>query len=546
MHKVYHRILRMLRFPRLSFHALGLRYAFAVRIACFLIVMTGAAGIGVVSMDRAQASLHDMYASELSTASVVGRMMNYYESSMGEVQESLQMKLPSRTETAVSDLTANQSLVVRMWGEYQAVAGGLPPSDEMQQFAAHKASMDKYLDKVLASLKEEKYDDAIETRDNLLQSMYVSLQSDAANLLGKVAQSGSARYAAVSGQVARARWYMLGTLGAGLVLALVLDIWLLRRVLVELGAASKLATDITHGRLGHEAKPHTRDELGVLARSLADMDGKLSEIVRDMGEGATTLRIASARITVGSDELAGRTQSQAAALEQSNAQVGQLAAAAARHAGTARTVDQEVRTVRERAEHGSSVLARTMTAMGEIHTDSRRVAEIVGLIDEVAFQTNLLALNAAVEAARAGEHGRGFAVVAAEVRRLSLRCSAAAREIKVLVAESGERVQAGAVLAADSGAALAEITAGVQRVAGHIASMARDSHEQSMAFEQIHAAFDEMNDITQKNTDLVDEMAAACRLLQGQADALGAQVAFFRIDDAEWDDMATDIRTPVH
>jgi methyl-accepting chemotaxis protein len=526
----------MRRFARFSFRSLGLRHAFAVRIACFLLVMAAAASIGVLSMGKAQASLHDMYASELSTASVVGRVMNYYESSMGEVQESLQMKLPSRTETAVSTLAANQSLIARMWREYLAVAAGMPASDEMQLFASHKEAMDKYFGKIASSLKDEKYDEAIGTRDDLLQSMYVTLQSDAANLLGKVAETGSARYAAVSAEVARARWSMLGTLGGGLVVALILDIWLLRRVLVELGAASRLAVDITQGKLGHEPKEHTRDELGVLARSLADMDGKLSEIVRDMGEGATTLRIASARITVGSDELAGRTQSQAAALEQSNAQIGQLASAASRHADTARTVDLEVRGVRERADHGSQVLTRTIAAMDEIHADSGRVAVIVGVIDEIAFQTNLLALNAAVEAARAGEHGRGFAVVASEVRRLSQRCSSSAREIKELVGESGERVRAGAKLATESGAALAGIAQGVQRVAGHIASMARDSQEQSMAFEQIHAAFDEMNDITQKNTELVDDMASACRLLQRQADALGTQVNYFQIDDAGWDE----------
>ncbi len=528
----------MFRLPRLSLRSLGLRHAFAVRMACFLVVMAAAAAIGVLSTGKAQASLHDMYASELSTASVVGRVMNYYEGSMGEVQESLQMKLPSRTETAVSALATNQSLVGRMWGEYQAIAAGVPVSDEMQQFASHKAAMDKYFGKIAASLKDEKYDEATQTRDDVLQSMYATLQSDAANLLGTVAQTGSARYAAVSAEVMRARWTILGTLGGGLVLALILDIWLLRRVLVELGAASRLASDITQGKLGHEPKEHTRDELGVLARSLADMDGKLSEIVRDMGEGATTLRIASARIIVGSDELAGRTQSQAAALEQSNAQIGQLASAASRHADTARTVDQEVRGVRERAEHGSQVLTRTIAAMDEIHADSGRVAVIVGLIDEIAFQTNLLALNAAVEAARAGEHGRGFAVVASEVRRLSQRCSSSAREIKELVGESSERVRAGARLAAESGVALAGIAEGVQRVAAHIASMARDSQEQSLAFEQIHAAFDEMNDITQKNTELVDDMAAACRLLQRQADALGAQVNYFHVDEAGLDETA--------
>jgi methyl-accepting chemotaxis protein len=516
---------------RFRIGSLGLRYAFAVRIVCFALVMAVAAAIGLGAMSKAQSSLHDMYANELSTASVVGRMMNYYEASTIEVKESVQSKLPSRVETALTNLGTNQSLVERMWKEYLAVSGGVPAGDEMQQFVLHKQSLDKQIGKIIVSLKAEHYDDAQETQDDLLVPVYQSLQSDSADLLAKVSLAGQARYETLKAGVDHARWWFLSTLGAGLIVALMLDMWLLRRVLAGLLAASRLAHDIAEGRLGHRVAVSTNDELGQLSRALAGMDGKLCAIVGEMGDGADTVRTASARIAAGSGELAKRTQVQAAALEESAAQLTQLGAAVREHADRAKAADGEARSVHQRAEYGSEVLTRTMAAMREMHADSARVAEIVGIIEGIAFQTNLLALNAAVEAARAGEHGRGFAVVAAEVRILSQRCSVSAKEIKALVAESSERAQAGTRLATDSSAVLNEIVGGVSKVAGQLDAMARGSREQSVAIEQINAAFGEMNGITHKNADLVDDMAVACRSLLGQADALGARVGFFAIAD---------------
>jgi methyl-accepting chemotaxis protein len=525
---------------RFRFATLGLRYAFAVRIVCFALVMVIATVIGLGAMTRAQASLHDMYANELSTASVVGRMMNEYEASSIEVKESVQSKLPSRVETALTNLGTNQGLVERMWKEYLVVSGGIPAGDEMQQFVLHKQSLDKQIGKIIVSLKAEHYDDAQEIQDDLLVPVYQSLQSDSADLLAKVSEAGQARYETLKTGVDHARWWFLSTLGAGLVIAFVLDMWLLRRVLAGLRAASGLAHDIAGGKLGHRATVSTNDELGQLSRALAGMDGKLCAIVGEMGNGADTVRTASARIAAGSGELAKRTQVQAAALEQSAAQLTQLGAAVREHADRAKAADGEARSVHQRAEYGNEVLSRTVAAMREMHADSARVAEIVGIIEGIAFQTNLLALNAAVEAARAGEHGRGFAVVAAEVRTLSQRCSVSAREIKTLVAESSERARTGTRLATDSGVVLSEIVGGVSKVAGQLEAMARGSREQSVAIEQINAAFGEMNGITHKNADLVDDMALACRALLRQADALGARVGFFAIANDVRDDTGAD------
>jgi methyl-accepting chemotaxis protein len=184
---------------------------------------------------------------------------------------------------------------------------------------------------------------------------------------------------------------------------------------------------------------------------------------------------------------------------------------------------------REQAERGGEVAARAVEAMGEINASSRKIADIVGLIDEIAFQTNLLSLNAAVEAARAGEQGRGFAVVASEVRNLSQRSAAAAKEIKALINESVERVQAGSELVDQSGAALTDIVDSVKKVTDIVAEIAAASQEQSAGIDQVNRAVTQMDEMTQQNAALVEEAAAAARAMQDQAGELQRQVKFFRL-----------------
>jgi methyl-accepting chemotaxis protein len=187
---------------------------------------------------------------------------------------------------------------------------------------------------------------------------------------------------------------------------------------------------------------------------------------------------------------------------------------------------------REQAERGGEVAARAVEAMGEINASSRKIADIVGLIDEIAFQTNLLSLNAAVEAARAGEQGRGFAVVASEVRNLSQRSAAAAKEIKGLISESVRRVEAGSVLVDESGAALTGIVDSVKKVTDIVAEIAAASQEQSSGIDQVNRAVMQMDEVTQQNAALVEEASAAARAMQEQANELQRQMTFFRLGEA--------------
>lgn len=269
--------------------------------------------------------------------------------------------------------------------------------------------------------------------------------------------------------------------------------------------------------------------LGALER----MRGTLSSIVSEVQEGAHVVSTTSAEIARGNDDLSQRTQEQASSLEETAASMEEMTATVKQNAENATAADRLSRHARGEAEKGGAVVGEAMEAMRAIGDSSRRIGDIVGLIDEIAFQTNLLALNAAVEAARAGEQGRGFAVVAAEVRRLAQSSAAASREIKGLIVESGERVEIGASLVEQSSVALRDIVASVKKVTDIVAEIAAASAEQSAGVDQVNLAIAQIDQVTQENAALVEEAAAAAKSMQDQAHSLSDQVAFFTVDGGD-------------
>ncbi|QWT19866.1 cache domain-containing protein [Bacillus sp. NP157] len=266
--------------------------------------------------------------------------------------------------------------------------------------------------------------------------------------------------------------------------------------------------------------------LGALER----MRGTLSSIVAEVQQGAHVVSTTAGEIARGNDDLSQRTQEQASSLEETAASMEEMTATVKQNAENANAADRLSRHARSEAEQGGDVVAQAMGAMREIGDSSRRIADIVGMMDEIAFQTNLLALNAAVEAARAGEQGRGFAVVAGEVRRLAQSSAAASKQIKALIAESGERVDAGTQLVERSASALRDIVGSVKKVTDIVAEIAAASAEQSAGVDQVNIAIAQIDQVTQENAALVEEAAAAAKSMQDQARALREQVAFFHVE----------------
>lgn len=319
----------------------------------------------------------------------------------------------------------------------------------------------------------------------------------------------------------------LNLLGSLLLLA---SFWLIRQgVLGPLNEAVQLARRIAKGDLQGDVVARTTDEIGLLMTSLAEMQGNLAQMVANVRHSAESLQTSSAEIAQGNHDLSSRTEGQASALEQTSASMEELGSAFKQNSDSARQVNQLAMNASTVAVQGGEVVAQVVDTMKGINDASRKISEIIGVIDGIAFQTNILALNAAVEAARAGEQGRGFAVVASEVRSLAGRSADAAKEIKNLINASVERVEQGTVLVDQAGTTMTEVVTSIRRVTDLVSEISSASSEQSAGVSQVGEAVAQMDKATQQNAALVEEMAAAASSLKSQAEELVQTVAVFNL-----------------
>ncbi|MEX3946280.1 methyl-accepting chemotaxis protein [Paraburkholderia sp. EG287B] len=307
----------------------------------------------------------------------------------------------------------------------------------------------------------------------------------------------------------------------------------LRRAIAEpLGEALGAFHAIAAGDLRRPVVVRRNDEMGELLGGVAQMQRSLTETVRSVRSGTESIATATREIAAGNLDLSSRTEEQASALQQTASSMEQLTGTVKQNADNARQASALAANASEIANKGRSVVSQVVGTMGDINDSSAKIADIITIIEGIAFQTNILALNAAVEAARAGEEGRGFAVVAGEVRSLAQRSSAAAKEIKGLIDTSVERVQAGSALVDEAGRTMTEIIAAVQRVTDIMGEIAAASQEQSGGIDQVARAVTQMDEVTQQNAALVEEAAAAAQSLEDQAGRLREAVAVFNLEDA--------------
>jgi len=328
-------------------------------------------------------------------------------------------------------------------------------------------------------------------------------------------------------------WLWAGFIGLQLISAAMLYVIagsVVRRLGGEPEVAADMAGSVARGDLSVALQVPAGDTTSLMAR-LQEMQTGLARVVADVRCNAEAVAVASAQIAKGNSDLASRTEMQASALQQTAASMEQLSASVRQNAEHARQADRLANDSCAVAVTGGEVVGGVVATMKSISDSSRRIASIIGVIDEIAFRTNILALNAAVEAARAGEQGRGFAVVAAEVRSLAQRSAAAAGEIKGLIRDSVERVEEGSALVDRAGATMDEIVQSIRRVTGIMAEISSASAEQSAGVAQIGEAVSHMDRVTQQNAALVEESAAASASLKGQAQQLVDAVAVFRLRD---------------
>ncbi len=346
-------------------------------------------------------------------------------------------------------------------------------------------------------------------------------------------QESQMRYLATVASYQRIRVIAFPALGIGVLLTMLVAYFAARSVMRPLNYAIKVAIAISKGQLGHHVQIRRKDELGRLLNAFRIMDERLTLTVGEVRSGSEAVSTAAQQLARGNDDLSQRTQEQASSLEETASSMEEMTSTVKQNAENANHAHQLARSARKQAECGGEVAGRAIIAMGEIDASSRKIADIVGLIQEIAFQTNLLALNAAVEAARAGEQGRGFAVVASEVRNLAQRSANAAKEIKGLITDSDEKVRSGKELVNESGKALAAIVDSVKEVTDIVAEIAAASQEQSVGIDQVNNAVMQMDEMTQQNAALVEQASAAARAMHEQAGELSRQVGFFRLDEEE-------------
>jgi len=327
---------------------------------------------------------------------------------------------------------------------------------------------------------------------------------------------------------------LLIAIGAVAVLLCALIAWrITSSIRRPLTSALSVAEAVAAGDISSRIEITTHDETGRLLMTLRKMNQSLNHIVGRVRTGAETIAVAASEIAAGNRSLAERTEQQAASLEETAASMEQLTSTVRQNADNAQQANQLAATASDVAIKGGNVVSQVVETMASINASSRKVVDIIAVIDGIAFQTNILALNAAVEAARAGEQGRGFAVVASEVRALAQRSASAAREIKSLIDDSVEKVGSGARLVDTAGATMQEVVMSVRRVSEIIGEIAAASVEQTAGIEQIQQAVTHMDQTTQQNAALVEQASAASEALRDQAVQLTAAVSTFKLGDAD-------------
>jgi len=409
----------------------------------------------------------------------------------------------------------------------------LDSAAEKSLFAEIQATRKDYLaarDGVSAAKKAGDAEGSRKLLDDTYLPASVKYQEALQRLSAMQADSIDRAGATIQAENRNARIALIVFGAASLVLGGLLSAWLVRSITRPIQRAVDAANRIADLDLTDTIASHDRDETGRMLKALASMQGSLKALVAQVRTSTDSIGIASAEIADGSLDLSSRTEEAASSLQQTAASIEQMNGTVQQSSQSARSANELAAAAAEVAMRGGAVVARVVTTMEEINGSSRKISDIIGVIDGIAFQTNILALNAAVEAARAGEQGRGFAVVATEVRSLAQRSAAAAKEIKSLIGASVERVEVGTRLVADAGTTMNEVVDAAKRVSTIIGEITQAAAEQSQGIGEVNAAVSQLDQVTQQNAALVEESAAAAESLKLQAQHLAGTVQRFRIE----------------
>ena len=515
-------------------------YALILSVVLGLVAL---AGFSIYEMDRVYT------AASYATTNTVPSLLTLHDAFVpfSQVRAAVWQHLASKDATKHDKLEAEiveaRTAIGKALDKYEKE--NLSDEQDKALLATDRAVLLRYdamRDKVLALSKAGELDAA---RDLLLtnQPIIKELVDAFAAHHGyneKLANMGAAEGIATA---ASARWISSGLALAVMVLVAGMGLLLARRIAASLKNAIEVAHTIAGGDLSVQISATSKDEVGQLMTAMAEMSESLVRIVAEVRSGTETIGTASSEIAAGNLDLSARTEQQAGSLEETASAMEELTATVRQNSDNARQAKQMAVSASDKAVRGGEVMGDVIRTMEAIDSASNKIADIISVIDGIAFQTNILALNAAVEAARAGEQGRGFAVVATEVRNLAHRSAAAAKEIKTLISDSVEQVEQGGKLVQQAGAAMTEVVDTVRSVTDIVSEISAASAEQSTGIDEINRAITQMDEVTQQNAALVEEAAAASQSLQEQAGNLASVVGAFKL--AQGQASAAQHSTPV-
>ncbi|KVG62798.1 methyl-accepting chemotaxis protein [Burkholderia pseudomultivorans] len=508
-----------------------LSYKIPLAFAVALLLMFGGALYGIHILNRSIDAFSNDVQTNVANERLVSATLVQFKLQVQEWKDTLlRGKQPDKLDKYWHAFETRERAVDTLAAQ---LVGQLPPGESrtlVEQFMrAHTAMGEGYrrgFDAFRAAGFEPTAGDAAVT----------GVDREPAALLERAARTIADESAAVSARASRdaqqattaSLVLMLAVLGVAMIGASLFS----RTILRPLDRAVACAQAVAGGDLTRDVAAAGRDEIADLLRALQTMQASLSGVVLEVRSHAEAVASASAQIASGNHDLSARTEAQAASLEETAASMAELTGVVRQSAEHARHAAQLAHDASDIASAGGGVMTQAVETMSDIAGSAATVSEIIAVIDGIAFQTNILALNAAVEAARAGEQGRGFAVVAAEVRMLAQRSAAAAKEIKGLIEQSTQRVDAGAALIGRAGESIHEIVGAVQRVATIVGEIASASQEQSGGIQQVNIAVTQMDEATQRNAALVEQASAATQSLAQQAHALRQAVSVFRLREA--------------
>jgi methyl-accepting chemotaxis protein len=447
------------------------------------------------------------------------------------ISEATHILLTEETDMAATD----KSMATRLETFRKQQAGYVPlisEAEEKRIYPELQKTLDDYIAtsaKLTALSREGKKDEA-RTLFRGASNKLFRQANEQLDALVKINDDGSdVADASAQSTFEMSRKLILGTLVLLIVLSMALATLVARIVAAPLQEAVGVAQRVAEGDLTAHIASTSKDETGQLMHSLKAMNDSLLRVVGEVRGGTDTIATASAEIASGNLDLSSRTEGQASSLEETASAMEELTSTVKQNADNARQANQLAQSASSTASDGGKVVGEVIATMESISASSRKIVDIISVIDGIAFQTNILALNAAVEAARAGEQGRGFAVVASEVRNLAQRSAAAAKEIKSLIDDSVVQVDSGTALVQQAGSTMADVVASVRRVSDVVAEISAASSEQSTGIEEVNKAIVQMDEVTQQNAALVEQAAAAASALQEQAANLAGVVSVFRL-----------------